>query len=35
VVWTGSWNFTINDTYRNNNALAIRSRQAAELSGGV
>lgn len=29
VVWTGSWNFTINDTYRNNNnALVIRSRQA-------
>jgi phosphatidylserine/phosphatidylglycerophosphate/cardiolipin synthase-like enzyme len=31
VVWTGSWNFTINDTYRNNNnALAIRSRQAVQ-----
>ena len=29
VVWTGSWNYTINDTYRNNNnALALRSRQA-------
>lgn len=28
VVWTGSWNYTINDTYRNNNnAIAIRSRQ--------
>jgi phosphatidylserine/phosphatidylglycerophosphate/cardiolipin synthase-like enzyme len=31
VVWTGSWNFTINDTYRNNNnALAIRSQQAVQ-----
>jgi phosphatidylserine/phosphatidylglycerophosphate/cardiolipin synthase-like enzyme len=31
VVWTGSWNYTINDTYRNNNnALAIRSRQAVQ-----
>lgn len=29
TVWTGSWNYTINDTYRNNNnALALRSRQA-------
>jgi phosphatidylserine/phosphatidylglycerophosphate/cardiolipin synthase-like enzyme len=28
-VWTGSWNYTINDTYRNNNnTLVIRSRQA-------
>jgi phosphatidylserine/phosphatidylglycerophosphate/cardiolipin synthase-like enzyme len=31
VVWTGSWNFTINDTYRNNNnALALRSRKLVE-----
>jgi phosphatidylserine/phosphatidylglycerophosphate/cardiolipin synthase-like enzyme len=31
TVWTGSWNFTINDTYRNNNnALAIRSRQIVQ-----
>jgi len=29
VLWTGSWNYTINDTYRNNNnALVLRSRQA-------
>jgi phosphatidylserine/phosphatidylglycerophosphate/cardiolipin synthase-like enzyme len=29
VVWTGSWNYTVNDTYRNNNnALALRSRRA-------
>lgn len=29
TVWTGSWNYTINDTYRNNNnALALRSRNA-------
>ncbi len=29
MVWTGSWNYTVNDTYRNNNnALALRSRQA-------
>lgn len=29
VVLTGSWNFTLNDTYRNNNnSLALRSRQA-------
>jgi phosphatidylserine/phosphatidylglycerophosphate/cardiolipin synthase-like enzyme len=28
VVWTGSWNYTINDTYRNNNnAIAIRSQK--------
>jgi len=28
TVWTGSWNYTINDTYRNNNnALSLRSRQ--------
>jgi phosphatidylserine/phosphatidylglycerophosphate/cardiolipin synthase-like enzyme len=27
VVWTGSWNYTMNDTYRNNNsALALRSQ---------
>ena len=31
VVWTGSWNLTINDTYRNNNnAIALRSQQAIE-----
>lgn len=31
VVWTGSWNYTINDTYRNNNnALALRSRRAVQ-----
>lgn len=30
-VWTGSWNFTINDTYRNNNnAIILRSRAAVE-----
>lgn len=30
-VWTGSWNYTINDTYRNNNnALVLRSRQAVQ-----
>jgi phosphatidylserine/phosphatidylglycerophosphate/cardiolipin synthase-like enzyme len=29
TVWTGSWNYTINDTYRNNNnALVLRSQQA-------
>ncbi|NDJ62458.1 MAG: DUF1669 domain-containing protein, partial [Chloroflexi bacterium] len=29
VVWTGSWNFTINGTYRNNNnAIALRSSRA-------
>ncbi|MCB9450735.1 MAG: phospholipase [Anaerolineaceae bacterium] len=32
VVWTGSWNYTINGTYRNNNnALAMRSRRAVEI----
>jgi phosphatidylserine/phosphatidylglycerophosphate/cardiolipin synthase-like enzyme len=31
VVWTGSWNYTINDTYRNNNnALALRSQTAVQ-----
>ena len=31
VVWTGSWNLTINDTYRNNNnAIALRSQAAVE-----
>lgn len=31
TVWTGSWNYTMNGTYRNNNnALAIRSRRAVE-----
>jgi phosphatidylserine/phosphatidylglycerophosphate/cardiolipin synthase-like enzyme len=29
LVWTGSWNYTINDTYRNNNnAIVLRSRSA-------
>jgi phosphatidylserine/phosphatidylglycerophosphate/cardiolipin synthase-like enzyme len=28
VVWTGSWNYTINDTYRNNNnAVVLRSQK--------
>ncbi len=28
TVWTGSWNYTINDTYRNNNnAIALRSQR--------
>lgn len=32
VVWTGSWNYTRNDTYRNNNnALALRSQKAVEV----
>ncbi len=32
VVWTGSWNYTINDTYRNNNsAIVLRSQQAVQL----
>ena len=31
VVWTGSWNLTVNDTYRNNNnAIALRSQKAVE-----
>lgn len=31
VVWMGSWNLTINDTYRNNNnALVLRSQAAVE-----
>lgn len=31
VVWMGSWNYTVNDTYRNNNnALALRSRKLVE-----
>ena len=31
AVWTGSWNFTENDTYRlNNNAIRIVSRQLAQ-----
>lgn len=31
TVWTGSWNFTINDTYRNNNnAVAIRSQRLVQ-----
>lgn len=30
-VWTGSWNYTINDTYRNNNnALVLRSQRAVQ-----
>ncbi len=32
TVWTGSWNYTVNDTYRNNNnALALRSRNAVAI----
>ena len=32
TVWTGSWNYTSNGTYRNNNnAMAIRSRRVAEV----
>lgn len=31
TVWTGSWNYTINDTYRNNNnAIAIRSQRLVQ-----
>jgi phosphatidylserine/phosphatidylglycerophosphate/cardiolipin synthase-like enzyme len=31
TVWTGAWNYSINDTYRNNNnALALRSRNAVQ-----
>lgn len=31
IVWTGSWNYTINDTYRNNNsAIVLRSARAVE-----
>jgi phosphatidylserine/phosphatidylglycerophosphate/cardiolipin synthase-like enzyme len=31
IVWTGSWNYTINDTYRNNNnALVLRSQKAVQ-----
>ncbi|MBE2268453.1 MAG: DUF1669 domain-containing protein [Anaerolinea sp.] len=31
TVWMGSWNYTMNDTYRNNNnALVLRSRQAVQ-----
>jgi phosphatidylserine/phosphatidylglycerophosphate/cardiolipin synthase-like enzyme len=31
VVWTGSWNYTINDTFRNNNnALALRTQLAVQ-----
>lgn len=31
TVWTGSWNYTMNGTYRNNNnALVLRSRRAVE-----
>jgi phosphatidylserine/phosphatidylglycerophosphate/cardiolipin synthase-like enzyme len=31
MIWTGSWNLTVNDTYRNNNnAIALRSQQAVE-----
>jgi phosphatidylserine/phosphatidylglycerophosphate/cardiolipin synthase-like enzyme len=30
-VWTGSWNYTINDTYRNNNnALVLRSQRVVQ-----
>lgn len=31
VVWTGSWNYTINDTYRNNNnAISVRSQKMVQ-----
>jgi phosphatidylserine/phosphatidylglycerophosphate/cardiolipin synthase-like enzyme len=31
TVWTGSWNFTVNDTYRNNNnVIILRSRAVVE-----
>jgi phosphatidylserine/phosphatidylglycerophosphate/cardiolipin synthase-like enzyme len=31
VVWTGSWNYSINDTYRNNNnAVALRSQKVIQ-----
>ncbi|MGB8646873.1 MAG: phospholipase D-like domain-containing protein [Anaerolineae bacterium] len=31
AVWTGSWNFTVNDTYRyNNNGILIRSPELAQ-----
>ncbi len=31
TVWTGSWNYTVNGTYRNNNnALALRSQAAVQ-----
>ncbi|MBZ0298327.1 MAG: FAM83 family protein [Anaerolineae bacterium] len=31
TVWTGSWNYTVNGTYRNNNnAVVLRSRRAVE-----
>ena len=37
TVWTGSWNYTVNGTYRNNNnALVLENALAvAALSGGV
>ncbi|MBZ0290281.1 MAG: FAM83 family protein, partial [Anaerolineae bacterium] len=31
IVWTGSWNYTINDTYRNNNnAVVLRSQKVVQ-----
>jgi phosphatidylserine/phosphatidylglycerophosphate/cardiolipin synthase-like enzyme len=31
MVWTGSWNYTINDTYRNNNnAVVLRSQKVVQ-----
>lgn len=31
VVWTGSWNYTVNGTYRNNNnAMVLRSQRAVQ-----
>lgn len=31
IVWTGSWNYSINDTYRNNNnAVALRSQKVVQ-----
>jgi phosphatidylserine/phosphatidylglycerophosphate/cardiolipin synthase-like enzyme len=32
ILWTGSWNYTVSDTYRNNNnAIALRSTNAVAL----
>ena len=31
IVWTGTWNYTVNDTFRNNNnALRLRSQKAVQ-----
>ena len=35
TVWTGSWNYTVNGTYRNNNnALVLRSQKAVQAYQG-